>query len=249
MSSKLGLYLTKYYSINFDIPKRLKKKIFFIILHYTGMSQENQAIKKLCDSKHKVSSHYFVKNNGEVLNLVPDLYTSWHAGQSSWKNFKSLNKNSIGIEISNPGHDNGYRKFSLNQINSIIKLLRYLVKKYNIKKHNILGHSDIAPNRKKDPGEKFPWKILAKKNLCIWHDLKENQIKIKRNLKIQSFEEEIFLNNLYIIGYPRIAKKNYISNKRNLIRAFQRRFRQSLINGKIDQECFLISKNILKFCN
>ena len=249
MSSKLGLYLTKYYSINFDIPKRLKKKIFFIILHYTGMSRENYAIKKLCDSKYKVSSHYFVKNNGEVLNLVPDLYTSWHAGQSRWKNFKSLNKNSIGIEISNPGHDNGYKKFSLNQINSLIKLLRYLIKKYNIKKQNILGHSDIAPNRKKDPGEKFPWKILAKKNLCIWHDLNENQIKIKRNLKIHSFEEKIFLNNLYRIGYPRVAKKNYISNKRNLIRAFQRRFRQSLINGKIDQECFLISKNVLKFSN
>ena len=237
------------YSPNFDVKKRRVNEIKFIVFHYTGMKKENQAITKLTNTKSKLSSHYLIKNNGEVIILVPDLYVAWHAGISSWKNYKSINKYSIGIEISNPGHDNGYRKFSLNQINSIIKLLRYLVKKYNIKKHNILGHSDIAPNRKKDPGEKFPWKILAKKNLCIWHDLKENQIKIKRNLKIQSFEEEIFLNNLYIIGYPRIAKKNYISNKRNLIRAFQRRFRQSLINGKIDQECFLISKNILKFCN
>ena len=86
MSLKLGTYLTKYYSINFDLPKRSKKKIIFIILHYTGMNKESDAIQKLCDPKSKVSSHYFIKKNGEVLNLVPDLYTSWHAGKSFWKN-------------------------------------------------------------------------------------------------------------------------------------------------------------------
>ena len=242
MSLKLGLNLTKYHSINFDLPKRSKKKIIFIILHYTGMRKETRAIERLCDLKSKVSSHYFVKNNGEILNLIPDLYTAWHAGDSKWKKFKSLNNYSIGIEISNPGHDHGYKKFSSKQILSIIKLLRFLIGKYKIKKQNILGHSDIAPNRKKDPGEKFPWSRLAKKNLCKWHNLREDKIRENRNLKLKINDEKAFFNNLYKIGYPITKNKN---EKINLTKAFQRRFRQSLINGKIDQECLLISENLL----
>tara|TARA_A100001015_G_scaffold258025_1_gene300972 strand:- start:139 stop:873 length:735 start_codon:yes stop_codon:yes gene_type:complete len=244
MSLKLGLNLTKYHSINFDLPKRSKKKIIFIILHYTGMRKETRAIERLCDLKSKVSSHYFVKNNGEILNLIPDLYTAWHAGDSKWKKFKSLNNYSIGIEISNPGHDHGYKKFSSKQILSIIKLLRFLIGKYKIKKQNILGHSDIAPNRKKDPGEKFPWSRLAKKNLCKWHNLREDKIRENRNLKLKINDEKAFFNNLYKIGYPITKNKN---EKINLTKAFQRRFRQSLINGKIDQECLLISKNLINF--
>ena len=131
------------------------------------MKKESEAIQKLCNSRSKVSSHYFIKNNGQILNLVPDLYTAWHAGVSCWKKFKSLNKYSIGIEINNPGHDHGYKKFNSKQIFSLIKLLKYLKKKYNIKKQNILGHSDIAPYRKKDPGEKFPWDVLAKKKSLL----------------------------------------------------------------------------------
>ena len=242
MSLKLGLNLTKYHSINFDLPKRSKKKIIYIILHYTGMRKENRAIERLRDLKSKVSSHYFVKNNGKILNLIPDLYTAWHAGDSKWKKFKSLNSYSIGIEISNPGHDHGYKKFSSKQIIAIIKLLRFLIRKYKIKKQNILGHSDIAPNRKKDPGEKFPWSKLAKKNLCKWHNLCEDKIRENRNLKLKINDEKAFFNNLYKIGYPITKNKN---EKINLTKAFQRRFRQSLINGKIDQECLLISKNLI----
>ena len=247
MSLKLALNLTQNYSINFDLPKRGKKNITFIILHYTGMKKESDAIKRLRDPNSKVSSHYFIKKNGKVLNLVPDLYTAWHAGKSEWKKFKSLNKYSIGIEISNPGHEFGYKKFSSKQIISLIKLLQYLIKNYNIKRENVLGHSDIAPNRKKDPGEKFPWKRLANQNLCNWHNLKENKIKKNRNLKIKIFEEKIFFKNLFRIGYSRI---NYIENKNdkkiNLIKTFQRKYRQNLINGRIDQECLLISKNLVK---
>ncbi len=246
MSRKLAINLTRYYSLNFDLPKRSKKKIIFIIIHYTGMKKESKALEKLCDYKSKVSSNYFIKNNGELLNLVPDSYVAWHAGKSSWNKLKSLNQYSIGIEISNPGHDYGYKKFSSKQINSLLKLLRYLKKKYNIKKQNILGHSDIAPNRKKDPGEKFPWQKLAKKNLCNWHNLSIKEIRKLRNVKISSYEEKIFLNNLYKIGYSKIDKNRYYNNKINLIKAFQRKFRQNLINGKTDQECFLISKNLIK---
>ena len=155
MSLKLALNLTKYYSINFDLPKRSKKKIIFIIIHYTGMKKENEAIKRLRDNKSKVSSHYFIKKNGSVLNLVPDLYTAWHAGKSNWKKFKSINKYSIGIEISNPGHNHGYKNFSSKQIFSLIKLLKYLSKKYDIKKANILGHSDIALIEKKIQEKNF----------------------------------------------------------------------------------------------
>ena len=246
MNANFGLNLSKYYSINFDLPKRSKKKIIFIILHYTGMKKESAAIKRLRDHKSKVSSHYFIKNNGEVLSLVPDLYGAWHAGVSSWQKLKSLNKYSIGIEINNPGHDNSYKEFSSKQIFSLSKLIKYLIKKYNIKKQNILGHSDISPDRKKDPGEKFPWKKLAKKKLCKWHNLDEKKIEKFRNFKIKDLEEKKFLRNLREIGYPKIAGKNKIIKKINLTKAFQRRFRQKLINGKIDQECLLISKNLVK---
>tara|TARA_B100000963_G_scaffold58673_1_gene46704 strand:+ start:7061 stop:7804 length:744 start_codon:yes stop_codon:yes gene_type:complete len=244
MSSKLALNLTRYYSINFDERKRAKEKIIFIIIHYTGMKNEAQAISKLCNFKSKVSSHYFIKNSGEILNLVPDLYIAWHAGKSKWKKFSSLNNYSIGIEINNSGHDYNYKKFSSKQIFSLTKLLRYLKKKYNIKKQNILGHSDIAPDRKKDPGEKFPWKKLAKINLSIWHNLSEREMKKKRNLKVDNSGEKIFFENLHHIGYPRIDKIRYKKRSKNLIKSFQRRFRQSLINGIIDKECLLISENL-----
>lgn len=235
------------YSINFSTPKRRKNLIKFIIIHYTGMKKESEAIKKLCDFKSKVSSHYFIKNSGKVLSLVPDLYEAWHAGESKWKNFKSLNKYSIGIEINNPGHNFGYKNFSSKQIISLKKLLKYLIKKYKIKFQNILGHSDIAPNRKKDPGEKFPWRELSQENLCHWHNLSEKNIYRYRKVKLNSIKEKIFLKNLYKIGYPKISKDNYNKNKNYLIKSFQRRFRQNLINGRIDKECLLISKNLLKF--
>ena len=246
MRFKLGLNLTRYYSINFDIPKKKKKKIIFIIIHYTGMKKETDAIKRLCNSKSKVSAHYFIKNNGKVLNLVPDLYVAWHAGKSYWRKFQSLNKYSIGIEISNPGHDHGYKNFSSKQIHSLIKLLKYLMKKYNINKKDILGHSDVAPDRKKDPGDTFPWEILFTKNLSNWHYLSSEKIKKNRNVIIRKNEENLFFNNLYKIGYSKIDKTKNKIKKIYLVKAFQRRFRQKLINGKIDKECLLISKSLTK---
>jgi len=236
--------LTLNYSINFNPQKRRKKFIQYIVVHYTGMKKESEAIERLCDINSKVSSHYFIKNSGEVLNIVPDLYEAWHAGKSSWKNLKSLNKNSIGIEISNPGHEHGYKNFDLRQILSLKKLLKYLVKKYNIKKKNILGHSDIAPYRKKDPGEKFPWDDLYKNNLCHGHDLNKKKLKKYRKIKLNLIEEKIFFTNLFKIGYSRIGKSLSKKNKVTLIRVFQSRFRQALVNGEVDKECFLISKNL-----
>ena len=119
------------------------------------MKKESAAIKRLQNPKSKVSSHYLIKNNGQIIRLVPDLYEAWHAGVSTWKSLKSLNHNSIGIEMSNPGHQHGYKNFSSRQIFSLKKLLNFLIKKYRVKKRCILGHSDISPGRKRS-GEKFP---------------------------------------------------------------------------------------------
>ena len=229
------------YSPNFNSNKRKSKQIKFLIFHYTGMRKESDAINRLTNIQSEVSSHYLIQRNGAINVMVPDLYVAWHAGKSSWKSFKSLNKNSIGIEISNPGHEHNYINFKKKQIQSILYLSKSLIKKYKIKSSNILGHSDIAPFRKKDPGEKFPWKYLAKLGVGKWHSLSNKILKKNRMKKININEEKIFYKSLFKIGY---SKK--ILNKKTLVSAFQRRYRQDLINGKIDQECLLISKNLAK---
>ena len=234
------------YSLNFSLPKRSKKRIKFVVLHYTGMKNEFSAIKRLQNPKSKVSTHYLIKKNGEIITLVPDLYEAWHAGLSSWKNYRLLNKNSVGIEITNPGHQFNYRNFSKKQIYSLEKLLKYLIKKYQIKKEYILGHSDISPNRKKDPGEKFPWQRLAKKKLAWWHDLDQKKIEKFRKIKILSKADKTqFIKNLYKIGYNKLKGFQLYKNEKLLTKAFQRRFRQDLVDGKIDKECLKISENLL----
>ncbi len=243
----MGLKFETYYSPNFNILKRSKNSIKFIIIHYTGMIKESSALNRLCDPKTKVSSHYFIKKNGKVLKLVPDLYISWHAGKSKWKNFTSLNKKSIGIEIQNSGHNFFYENFSPKQINSIKKLVKYLIKLYKIDFRNVLGHSDISPDRKKDPGEKFPWKDLSKIKLANWHNLSNKKLKKLRLIYLKSNEETAFLKNLMKIGYTNLNYQNLKSSKKKLFLAFQRRFRQGLINGIADQECLLISKNLLNY--
>ena len=227
------------YSPNFNSLKRNKKLIKYLIFHYTGMKSEKDAIKKLTDYNSNVSCHYYITKLGRVIQMVPDLYIAWHAGKSKWKKDISLNKNSIGIEVSNPGHGNGYIKFSNRQIRSLVKLTKILIKKYKIRKVNILGHSDIAPLRKKDPGEKFPWKNLSKKQIGIWHNIDEKLCKKMRRIKIN--------NERYLI---QLKKFGYIQNTYNsmqlkkIIKSFQRRFRPQLINGIIDKECFMILKSL-----
>ena len=246
MRYKTGLNLAKIYSQNFTAPKRKKKYIKFIIIHYTGMKKESDAIKRLCNPNSKVSAHYFIKNNGQILILVPESHIAWHAGKSSWKSYKSLNKYSIGIEISNPGHTYNYKNFSNKQIASVKRLVKFLIKKYNIKVENLLGHSDIAPSRKVDPGEKFPWKKLSKYQLCKWHKLDPNYLKKSRNKKLSVKDSLLFFKNLYKIGYNKIKDLKLANNNKLLTQAFQRRYRQELVNGKTDKECLLISKNLLK---
>ena len=242
----MWLKITTNYSPNFSPQKRKKKNIKFIILHYTGMKKETLAIDKLCNPSSKVSAHYFIKKNGKILNLIPDLYEAWHAGKSRWKRFKSINRYSIGIEIHNSGHDHLLENYTSVQIKSLKKLIKKLSKNYKINLKNILGHSDIAPDRKKDPGEKFPWKNLSKNHLVHWHGLSENKLRKYRSVDINLKEKMEFKKYLYKVGYNKIKslKKNY--NEKILAKAFQRRFRQSLINGKIDKECLIIVKSLIK---
>ena len=239
------------YSLNFNPKKRVSNQVKFIIFHYTGMRNESEAINRLTNIQSEVSCHYLIKNNGEIVKIVPDLYIAWHAGKSLWRSFKSLNKNSVGIEITNQGHEWGYKKFSKKQISSVLKLSKFLIKKYNINSKNILGHSDIAPERKKDPGEKFPWKYLSQNKVGLWHTLKRQELIKNRKLKTSKEEKICFFNNIFKIGYSKKTPKNQNKDKylRDVIKAFQRRFRQELINGKIDRECLLISTNLLKKYN
>ena len=236
------------YSPNFDPIKRNKSQIKFLIFHYTGMNNESDAINKLTNFKSDVSCHYFIKNNGETSVIVPDLYVAWHAGKSKWKHYKSINRYSIGIEIDNPGHDFNYRKFSKKQIQSLIKLSKILIKKYKINSKYVLGHSDVAPERKKDPGEKFPWKELSKQGIGLWHSLSIQLLKKNRKIELDKVSKKMFYKNLSKIGY--VTKKTENSKNRKLnnyiVKAFQRRFRQELVNGKLDKECLIISNNLAK---
>ena len=233
--------MTTNYSPNFDPKKRDKNKIKYLIYHYTGMKNDRLAIKKLTGSNSNVSCHYYITASGKLIQIVPDLYTAWHAGKSNWQKYKSLNYNSIGIEVSNPGHEHGYRKFNDNQIKSLIKISKFLIKKYKIHKKNILGHSDIAPLRKIDPGEKFPWKLLYKKKIGIWHNVNNNKIKFSTNKKWE-FNLDKFKKYLNKIGYKIEYSDPY--QLRKLIKVFQMRFRPELVNGKLDFECYMIAKSL-----
>tara|TARA_B100000700_G_C14856051_1_gene766303 strand:+ start:221 stop:943 length:723 start_codon:yes stop_codon:yes gene_type:complete len=229
------------YSPNFSIKSRNRKNIKFLLIHYTGMRNEKKAIDKLTSIRSKVSCHYFIKKNGQIILMVPDLYIAWHAGISNWKNLKSLNKQSIGIEIQNRGHAYGYHKFSKAQINSTISLCSKLLKKYKIQNRNILAHSDVSYNRKIDPGEKFPWKILAKKKIGNWHNFNQKLLKKLRKVKTSSIEKKEMIKSLKKIGYFIKQKSSQVTK---LIQNFQRRYRPELIDGKIDKECLVIAKKI-----
>ena len=224
-------------SPNHSIKDRNKKKIKFIVLHYTGMQSERVAIKRLTDKKSKVSSHYLINREGKIIKMVEEKKIAWHAGKSKWKNFTNLNNQSIGIELVNKGHQFGYTNFSKKQILKLVLLCKILIKKYKIKKTNILGHSDIAPLRKMDPGEKFPWKYLSKKKVGYWHKVSKfkNYNFNKANLR------KLFFTNLHKIGYRYFDIKKPLRNDLKAVKAFPRRFRQSKVNGLIDQESLQIS--------
>ena len=231
------------YSINFNKIARPRNEIIYLVYHYTGMKSQKKAIERLISKKSKVSCHYFVKKNGTIINMVPDKFIAWHAGISCWKKDKNLNNKSIGIEIHNSGHFNKCEKFSKKQVKSLLSLTKILKKKYNILPKNFLGHSDIAPNRKKDPGEKFPWEFLSKHKIGVWYNLSKKDLKF-RDVNVTKKDEKIFYLCLKKMGY--CLKKKQPLYLKSVIKAFQRRYRSKTINGKIDRECFEIAKNLVK---
>ena len=237
--------ISNFYSPNFSGGKRLNNSIKLIIIHYTGMQSERESLDRLTDSKSKVSSHYVINQKGKIFRLVNDNQIAWHAGKSCWGKYKNLNKNSIGIELVNKGHQFGYTNFKKRQLSSLIKICKSLIKKYKIKKRNIVGHSDIAPLRKIDPGEKFPWKQLANNKIGIWHNCKSSLSRQYRNIKILEKKDKIkFIKNLNNIGYCFSTKKKSFLVK--IMKAFQRHYRPELINGRPDKECLIIAQNLSK---
>jgi len=226
------------FSQNFSSKLRLNNSIKFIIIHYTGMQSEIESLNRLKNIKSKVSCHYFINRKGVITQMVKDNRIAWHAGKSKWKNFKNLNKNSIGIELHNKGHEFGYQNFRNAQITSLIKLCKNLKKKYKIEKENFLGHSDIAPLRKLDPGEKFPWKRLSEYKIGNWYRYNKQKLKFSKHKQI----ENLFFKNLFKIGY-RYFKINEraIKNDSLIIRSFQQHYFPQKISGKIDQKTFKIS--------
>ena len=225
------------YSVNFSKKVRKNKDINLIVIHYTGMQSKIESIKRLLDPKYKVSCHYLIDRKGEILKMVDDNKVAWHAGKSKWKNYNNLNKSSIGIELVNKGHEFGYEKFTISQVNNLIKLCQNLKRKYRIKNSNIVGHSDIAPLRKRDPGEQFPWKKLQKKKIGIWYKkLRSKSVKLN-DKKVK----KLFFKNLFKIGYRYFDKNRRTEKDIFLIEAFQRRFLPNKVTGKIDQKTFQIS--------
>tara|TARA_B100001248_G_C27274847_1_gene404835 strand:+ start:162 stop:794 length:633 start_codon:yes stop_codon:yes gene_type:complete len=201
------------------------------------MQSEIESIKRLKNPKFKVSCHYLINRNGDVIQMVKERHVAWHAGKSKWKRFKDLNKCSLGIELDNRGHDFGYQNFSKYQIKKLIMLCKILKKKYSIKEENFLGHSDIAPLRKIDPGEKFPWKKLSTHKIGQWFNfdkaISNKDPKIIKNL---------FFKNLYQIGYRYFSIRNRSLKDKFIIKSFQRHYVPKNVTGLIDQKTFKISQ-------
>ena len=227
-------------SPNYSKKSRNREQIKFVILHYTGMQSEIESIKRLQNSNSKVSCHYLINKKGKIIQMVKDNKVAWHAGKSKWKNLSNLNFCSLGIELVNKGHQFGYEKFPNLQIESLILLCKKLKKKYKISKQNFLGHSDVAPLRKLDPGEKFPWQKLNNYGFGVGFENKSlGSLKLKTD---KSKIKKLFFKNLFKIGY-RYFDLNKRNNKKDklVIKAFQRRFLPKRINGKIDKKTYIIS--------
>ena len=225
------------HSPNYSKKNRKDQDIKFIVIHYTGMQSKVASVKRLLSKRHKVSCHYLIDQKGIIIKMVEENKVAWHAGKSKWKNFNNLNKNSIGIELVNKGHEFGYEKFSDVQIRKLINLCLHLKRKYKIKNSNVLGHSDIAPLRKKDPGEKFPWRKLYKKQLGIWF----KSLKLKPQEISDEKVKQLFFRNLFKIGYRYFKKNKRARQDVFLIKAFQRRFLPNKVSGIIDQKTYIIS--------
>ena len=231
------------YSPNYSKKTRNIREIKVVVIHYTGMQSKIASIKRLTNPKYKVSCHYLIDRKGKLTKLVDDNKIAWHAGKSKWKNFTNLNKNSIGIELVNKGHEFGYEFFPNLQIKKLKALCLFLKKKYKVESSNFVGHSDISPLRKIDPGEKFPWKKLSEYKIGTWYKIKSSN-NLKLNVKLS---KKLFFKNLYKIGYRyfNLKKIDKIQSK-YLVKAFQSRYNPKNVSGQIDSKTLKISQFLAK---
>lgn len=190
-----------------------------LVLHYTGMPDAASAIRWMANPESKVSAHYVVTEEGDIVRMVDEDKRAWHAGRSYWRGITDINSASIGIEIVNPGHEWGYRPFPEAQIEALIPLVHDIISRHGITRGNVVGHSDIAPARKQDPGELFPWNRLARLRLALPCPT--------RNLMDPLWSDSAFMLALERFGYD-------IAEPEAAVRAFQRRFRPDRIDGVID---------------
>jgi len=210
------------------------KSVNALILHYTGMESAEGARRWLCDRDSEVSSHYLVFEDGRVVQLVPETARAWHAGKSFWKGETDLNSVSIGMEIVNPGHAFGYPDFPDEQIRSVIELCRHCVEKWAIVPERVLAHSDIAPQRKADPGEKFPWSSLYEAGIGHWVDPSRagGGRFLQKGDRGQPVEAMQSLLSLY--GYDVDINGIFDEKSEAVVRAFQRHFRPARVDGVAD---------------
>jgi N-acetylmuramoyl-L-alanine amidase len=210
--------------------ERGRGRIDMLVLHYTGMVSAAAAIERLCDPEARVSAHYVVEEDGAVWRLVPEERRAFHAGVSCWRGEVDLNHASIGVEIVNPGHEGGYRAFPEAQMAAVAALCRDIVARHPIPPDRVVGHSDIAPDRKADPGELFDWPGLAAAGIGIWvepgPDLAQG-----RGRAIGVVQHVAALAALARIGYWVVP-----GNEAPAVAAFQRRFRPTRWDGRLDEE-------------
>ena len=244
MKKKLNRFKESF-SPNFSARK---KKIKFIIIHYTGMENLNETLKLFNSTKSKVSCHWLISRRGTLYKIVEESKVAWHAGASFWKEEKNLNSSSIGIELENQGHGKKYRSFTNSQLLTLERLIKRIIVQYKLNIINILGHSDIAPHRKLDPGELFDWERLAKKKLALWPKI-QKKTKIKSLLQIGEKSEDVIRikKKLREIGYKCSNNNTYDLSLKLVIEAFQRRFLPERINGIIDEKVYsrinVVAKN------
>ena len=206
-----------------------------ILLHYTGMLDAQAALDRLCSADSAVSTHYLVHLDGRIIQCVPEARRAWHAGISKWAGESDINSSSIGIEIVNPGHDFGYPDFPSRQIAAVIALCRGIIARRHIPADRVLAHSDVAPARKQDPGEKFPWRLLHESGVGLW--VKPAAITEGPRLAPGDSGEAIgaLQSRLAEFGYGIEASGVYDDATREVVTAFQRHFRPERVDGVVDE--------------
>ena len=224
-------------SPNFD-AREDATPIDMLVLHYTGMPTAEGALERLTDNAAKVSAHYFVDEDGRIFSLVKEEMRAWHAGVSCWRGQRNVNARSIGIEIVNPGHEFGYRAFPDAQMKAVLALAIDIFARHAIPAWNVVGHSDVAPYRKEDPGELFNWRGLAEKGVGLWYRNERLGPRTHSPIGPENMGVEVstLQEALRDLGYDVTPDGRYGTELACIIRAFQRHWRPSRVDGKADQE-------------